>query len=135
MGTTTIGCSYILWSALFHNFNYNIISAQKLSMAMDDIFKIYVMYGLLPDEFKYMCPIKNKNKTTIEFNNGSKIFASQLDSNHFKGMTINNIFDQWMFIPEQDREEFKQAYYPVISSNPNSKIIAVTTGNRIHSRL
>ena len=136
MGTGTVACAYLLWSMIFHDHQNCGVLALKKHVVVDLIIKIEEMYKELPDFIKNHVCIDNIKKTHLKFNNGSQIWGSAFHLDNLRGYRFNVLFiDQWLHIPEREREEFKLSYIPVLSSVENCKIIAVTTGDRIHSKL
>lgn len=68
------------------------------------------------------------NKTSIIFENGSKIIASPTSANSARGTSVNVlILDEFAHVQNNVAEEFYSSAYPTISSGQTSKIIVIST--------
>jgi hypothetical protein len=68
------------------------------------------------------------NKTSIKFENGSKIIASSTSATAVRGDSFNYIMlDEFAFFPNNIADEFFASVYPTISSGKTSKIVIVST--------
>jgi hypothetical protein len=68
------------------------------------------------------------NKTSIKFENGSKIIASSTSATAVRGDSFNYIMlDEFAFVPNNIADEFFASVYPTISSGKTSKIVIVST--------
>lgn len=126
MGKTVSVGAYVLTEALF-NENYNIaILANKASTSREILDRIKMMFEYLPEFLKL--GIKEWNKGTVEFANGSKIFAAATTSTSIRGKSSNIIvLDEFSFV--ENAEEFYTSTFPVISSGKTTKIIITSTPN------
>ena len=84
------------------------------------------MYELLPWWLKP--GVIEWNKGSIEFSNGSKIFAGPTTNSSIRGYSINLLYlDEFSFV--QNDTEFWTSTYPVITSGKKTKIIITSTPN------
>lgn len=128
VGKTTTTAGYMLWSVLF-NEDYTVgILANKHALAKDILGRIQKSYEYLPKWLQQ--GIVSWNKSSIELENGSKIYAYATSAAGVRGGTYNLIFlDEFAFVPHGMAVEFFTSTYPVISSGRSTKVIIVSTPN------
>lgn len=126
MGKTTSVGAYVLLEALF-NPNYTIaILANKSSTSREILERIKMMFEYLPEFLKL--GVKEWNKGSIEFGNGSKIFAASTTSTSIRGKSVNIIvLDEFAFV--ENAEEFYTSTFPTISAGKKTKVIITSTPN------
>ena len=125
-GKSTIIIAYLLHYVLF-NENVNVaILANKSSTARDLLGRLQLAYEHMP---KWMQQgVMNRNKGSLELENGSKIVAAATSSSAIRGGSFNVIFlDEFAYIPNNIADEFFSSVYPTISSGKSSKIMMVST--------
>jgi len=90
--------------------------------------RVKTVYEELP---LWMKPgVKEWNKTSVEFDNGSRIFCSATSASAIRGSSVNYlILDEFAFVPNGIASDFYQAVYPVISSGKTTKITIISTPN------
>ena len=127
-GKTTIVANYALWYAVF-NSNKNIgIVSNKESSAKRILDNIKKMYEGLPVWLKP--GVTEYAKTSITFDNGTKIIISATTQDAFRGWPMNIVIcDEFAFVPSNNAEEFWSSNYPTISSSQKSRIIIISTPN------
>lgn len=127
-GKTATVSAYIIWCILFNkNFNAAVLSynlkASKAIMAT-----IQLAYEELPKWLQQGVVVWNK--TDIELENGSKVFANSTSSSAARGTGINLLYlDEFAFVPNNIQEEFFISAYPTITSGKTTKIIITSTPN------
>lgn len=125
-GKTTIVAAVLLWHAIF-NLNYGIlIAANKGDKARDVVRAIKDMFEGLPE---FLQPgVKEYNKGTVIFENGSRFKASATSSSAGRGDTWNCIYvDEAAFLLPHIANEFFESVVPTISSGKTTKIFMTST--------
>jgi hypothetical protein len=106
------------------------ILANKESTAIEILDRIKRAYEHLP--FFLKCGVKEFNKKSIEFDNGSKIMASASSSDNLRGFSLNMvIIDEMAFLKNVD--SFMTSVLPTISSGKTSKLLIASTPNGLNS--
>lgn len=124
-GKTTVSCIFMLWYALFHENKEIGILANQHSTAMEIIADIKKAQELLPPFLKH--GVTEYNKNSIEFANGTKIFAKATSEDALRGHTMSLVFlDEFSFVPQNIADGFWKSNYPTISKS-QGKIIVVST--------
>lgn len=127
-GKTTIVAAYALWYAIFNSDkNIGMVSNKESSAKriLDDIKRMYegLPVWLKPGVTEYA-------KTSITFDNGTKLIISATTKDAFRGWPMNIVIcDEFAFVPSNNAEEFWASNYPTISSSTTSKIIIISTPN------
>jgi len=130
--TTTTG-AYVLWYTLFNGGkNIGIVSNKQVS-AIDILNRIKSMYKEIPD---YMKPgIIDWNKTSILFENDTRIMVSATSEDAFRGRTLNLLVcDEFAFLPKHIAYDFWSANYPTISASKEAKIIIISTPSGMYNQ-
>ena len=127
-GKTTIVADYALWYAIFNdNKNIGIVS-NKESSAKRILDNIKKMYESLPVWLKP--GVTEWAKTSITFDNGSKMIISATTQDAFRGWPMNLVIcDEFAFVPSNNADEFWSSNYPTISSSQKSRIVIISTPN------
>jgi hypothetical protein len=129
-GKTTTYSILCLWKAIFTKDYKILIGANKESTSFEIMGRIKLAYEYLPNWLK--CGIITWNKSTIEFANDSKITGIPTASDSGRSGSYSMLLlDEFAFVPQNICEEFWNAVYPIISVDPESKIIIVSTPNGI----
>lgn len=127
-GKSTVYTIFALWYAMFHPDKGVLICANKFMIAKELMERIQLAYELLPSWLKQGC--KEYNKGRVVFENDSKIEISPTSASAARGKSGEVlIIDEAAFVPNGIMNEFVQSVIPIVSSRPNSKIIAVSTPN------
>ena len=123
-GKTLIAAVILLHSALFKENIYQGIVSLRLSHGADILRVINEIYEYLPEHIK-VANICARNRSNIDFDNGSRIFIGSKDY-HFRGMGITTLyFDEYRYIKEYDK--LIEYLYPVVCSGNNSRIFALSS--------
>jgi hypothetical protein len=127
-GKTTIVAAYALWYSIF-NSNKNIgIVSNKESSAKRILDNMKKMYEGLPAWIKP--GVTEYAKTSITFDNGTKLIISATTADAFRGWPMNIVIcDEFAFVPSNNAEDFWSSNYPTISSSTKSRIIIISTPN------
>lgn len=119
---------FCLWFATLFSEKRIMITANKLQTAIEVMDRIRLSYDYLPKWLKPSTVTYNKGE--IEFANKSVIRATATSSSASRGFSCNCLcIDEIAFIPKNIIEEFWASVIPIVSSDKNSKIIAVSTPN------
>lgn len=127
-GKSTVYTIFALWYSMFHKDKGTLICANKFATAKELMERIQLAYELLPPWLKLGC--KEYNKSRIVFENDSRIEISATSASSARGKSGEIlIIDEAAFVPNSIMDEFIQSVLPIVSSRPESKIIAVSTPN------
>ena len=127
-GKSTIYCIYALWLACFHQDKRIMMLAQAESTALALLDRIKTGYEYLPAFLKPGC--EEWNKKNVRFTNRSTIQAFASSSNGPRGQSMNVlILDEFAFLSKSVEDKLFASVYPVVSQDPNGKIIIVSTPN------
>lgn len=123
-GKSTVVGGFILWFILFHPNKEVAILANKGSQSKEILSRVIEMMRYVP---VFLKPgMREYNKTSLTFDNGSKAFSAASSSDAVRGRSLALCYiDEAAFIPNEI--EFYESTYPVISSGKNSRIIMTTT--------
>ena len=130
-GKTETTCAYLAWYALFHPEKTILVAANKLSNAKEIISRIQGIYEELPDWLKPGIDESEWNKTSLAFENKSKIMAQATSQNTGRGFAISLLYlDELAFVPPHVQQLMWASIQPVlatggaciISSTPNGSI-------------
>lgn len=127
-GKTTVVAAYALWYAIFcPDKNIGMVS-NKESSAKRILDAMKRMYEGLPVWLKP--GVTEYAKTSITFDNGTKLLISATTQDAFRGWPMNIVIcDEFAFVPKNNASEFWSSNYPTISSSSQSKIIIISTPN------
>lgn len=123
-GKTSAATVIILHFALFNKNKDIAILANKGSQAREILSRIQMAYEYLPEFLKG--GVKQWNKGSVEFENGSKIVAAASSSTAIRGNSKAMVYiDETAFVPHWD--EFSASVLPVLSSGKESRLILTST--------
>ncbi|RYD67745.1 MAG: hypothetical protein EOP83_02170, partial [Verrucomicrobiaceae bacterium] len=98
MGKTTCAAAYLLWKAMFTPDTTILITANKLSQALEIMDRVRYAYENLPNHIR--AGITEYNKGTVTFDNGSKITSRATSSDAGRGLSITLLYcDEFAFVP------------------------------------
>lgn len=128
VGKTTGVVGYLLHKILF-NENYNVaVLANKERQAREILARVQLAYEWLPKWLQQ--GIVEWNKSFVELENGSKVFASSTSSSAIRGQSYNLIYlDEFAFVPRNIQDQFFASVFPTISSGKTTKLIITSTPN------
>jgi len=126
--TVTVG-NYLLWRAMFHSTAINIgIVANKPSTAREVLDKMKKVFMEIP--IWLMNGISVWNKSSIEFEGGTRIMTDAPSSDSFRGYTCNIIYtDEAGYIKTKDWDAFIDAVIPTMNSLIFKQVINTSTAN------
>lgn len=128
IGKTTTSAIFFVWYILFNDFKTVAILANKEDTANEILSRVKTMYSNLPKWLQQ--GVVRWSATSIELENGSKVFSSSSSSSAVRGKSISLLFvDEIAFINQKLFDSFYSSIYPTISSGKDSKVIFVSTPN------
>jgi len=123
-GKTTAIVGFAIWYALFNTEKWVAILANKGSTAREILNRIQIAYQNLPSWIQ--SGVKEWNKGSIDFENGSRIVADSTASDAIRGWSFSVVIvdeaahiDNW--------PEFSLSVLPTISSGDTTKLILIST--------
>lgn len=126
LGKTTVVAMYILWFSLFHEDKLCVIASKAMNHATEIMSRIKFAYEELPEWLKAGC--KFYNRTSIEFDNGSKIKCEATSEKTGRGGSPSILFiDEIAFISRRIQEEMWSSITPSLSTG--GKFILTSTPN------
>lgn len=126
LGKTTVVSMYILWWTTFHEDIKAIIASKAMSHATEIMSRIKYAYEELPDWLKAGC--KFYNRTSIEFDNGSRIKSEATTEKTGRGDSPTIVFlDEIAFISKRIQEELWASLAPALSTG--GKFVLTSTPN------
>lgn len=128
---TTILTVFMLWFAIFNDYKTIAIAANKEDTAIEILSRIQLAYELLPDWLQQGIADGGWNKKSMEFENGSKIFAAATSSSSIRGKSVSYLYiDEAAFIDNWDK--FWPSVYNTISSGKTTRITLTSTPNSLN---
>lgn len=126
MGKTTVAAAYLLWFAMFKPDSTILVAAHKAAGSQEIMQRIRYAYELIPDHIR--AGVSEYNKTSLTFDNGSRIVASTTTENTGRGMSLTLVYlDEFAFVPPRIAAEFWTALSPTLSTG--GKCIMTSTPN------
>ena len=126
LGKTTVAAMYMLWFSMFNEDKKCIIASKAMNHATEIMSRIKFAYEELPDWIKAGC--KFYNRTSIEFDNGSKIKCEATSEKTGRGESPSILFiDEIAFINRRVQEEMWASITPALSTG--GKFILTSTPN------
>lgn len=129
-GKTETTAAYLTWFALFHSDKTILVAANKLTNAKEIISRIQGIYEELPDWLKPGIDESEWNKTSLSFENGSKIMAQATSANTGRGFAISLLYlDELAFVPPHIQQEMWTSIQPVLSTGGSCIISSTPNGS------
>lgn len=128
-GKTSITTVILLHTALFNPNKLIAILANKGATAREILKRIKTAYEYLPDFLKP--GVREWNKGSVEFENGSIIMAEASSSDNIRGKSVFLLYiDELAFVENWD--EFSASVLPTLSSGQTTKIVFSSTPNGLN---
>lgn len=126
-GKTVTVSTYLLWLALFYGTAINIgIVANKGSTAREVLDKIKKIFQEMP--LWLMSGVESWNKSSIEFENSTRVMTDSPSSDSFRGYTINILYeDESAYINGNLYSEYVDSVYPTMNSLIFKQVINSST--------
>lgn len=129
IGKTSIATVIVLHYALFNDFKSIFILANKADTALEILSRIQLAYEHLPNWLK--SGVIEWNKSSVEFDNGSKIRARATSADNIRGQSANFIYiDECAFV--DGWTDFSASVLPTISSGKKTKLVFTSTPNGLN---
>lgn len=106
MGKTITVCAFLLYQAIFNNDYFIAILANNAAKSREILGRLKMMYELLPWWLKP--GVVEWNKGSVEFSNGSKIFAGPTTNSSIRGFSINCVVGDTEIVIEKDDGEIEK---------------------------
>lgn len=90
LGKTTVAAGYLLWYAMFVEDSTILIASNKYDSAQEIMHRIRYAYESMPDHIR--AGVKEYNKRSMSFDNGSRIVASTTTENTGRGMSLSLVY-------------------------------------------
>jgi len=126
LGKTATAAGYLLWFAMFNPDSTILIAAHKFAGALEIMQKIRYAYELCPDFIR--AGVTSYNKSSIEFDNGSRILSQATTGTTGRGLGITLLYvDEFAFVPPNIAKEFWTSIRPTLATG--GKCIITSTPN------
>ena len=126
LGKTTVAAGYLLWVAMFKTDQKILVSAHKYAGAKEIMDRIKFAYENCPMYLKAGCV--KYNEKSIDFDNGSRIWAETTTGNTGRGKSPSIIYsDEIAFILPSIEQDLWSSLTPAISRG--GKLIITSTPN------
>lgn len=125
LGKTTTAGAYLLWYAMFNPDKTILVVSNVFRAAAEIMYRVRSMYELCPDHIR--AGVKAYNKTSIDFDNGSRIVAQATTANTGRGMSIHLLYvDEMAFCPANLLEDMWTSLSPTLAATNGKSIITST---------
>jgi hypothetical protein len=129
-GKTETTCAYLAWFAMFQPDKTVLVAANKLTNAKEIINRIQGIYEELPDWLKPGIDESEWNKTSLSFENGSKIMSQATSVNTGRGFAISLLYlDELAFVPPHVQDAMWASIFPVLSTGGSCIISSTPNGS------
>ena len=114
-GKTTCAAGFLLWKAMFTPGTTILGAANKFVQAIEITDCIKYAYENLPDHIR--AGVIEYNKSTIKFDNGSRIVSRATTPDAGRGLSISLLYlDEFAFVMPNKAKDFWAAMTPVLST-------------------
>jgi hypothetical protein len=126
LGKTTVVAMYMLWVTTFNPDKLCVIASKNMGHAVEIMQRVKFAYEELPEWLKAGC--KFYNRTSIEFDNGSRIKSEATSDKTGRGNSPSIIYiDEIAFVRKRIQEEMWSSLAPSLSTG--GKVIITSTPN------
>jgi|TARA_R110002153_G_scaffold18319_6_gene64094 hypothetical protein len=126
MGKTTVAAGYLLWYAMFQPDSTILVAAHKAAGASEIMQRIRYAYENVPDHIR--AGVMEYNKSSITFDNGSRILSSTTTETTGRGMSLTLVYcDEFAFVRNTIAKEFWTSLSPTLATG--GKAIVTSTPN------
>lgn len=124
---TTCAAGYLLWYAMFIPDSYILVASKTGADALDIMDRVRYAYEGLPDFIR--AGVREYNKKSMKFDNGSTIVSTTTTANTGRGKSISLIYlDEFAFVdPPHVAKELWTSLSPTLSTG--GKVILTSTPN------
>lgn len=129
-GKTETTAAFLTWYVLFQKDKTVLVAANKLANAREIINRITGIYEELPDWLKPGIDEGEFNKTTLSFENGSKIMAQATSPNTGRGFSISLLYlDELAFVLPHIQDQMWASIQPVLSTGGSCIVSSTPNGS------
>lgn len=126
MGKTMAAAGYLLWYSMFNSDATILIASNKYDGAQEIMHRVRFAYESVPDHIR--AGVKEYNKRSMAFDNGSRIVATTTTENTGRGMSLSLVYlDEFAFVEPNIAKEFWTSLSPTLSTG--GKCIITSTPN------
>jgi hypothetical protein len=126
MGKTTVAAGYLLWYAMFIEDSTILIASNKYDGAQEIMHRVRYAYESVPDHIR--AGVKEYNKRSMAFDNGSRIISTTTTGNTGRGTSLSLVYlDEFAFVEPNIAKEFWTSLSPTLSTG--GKCIITSTPN------
>lgn len=112
---TTCAAGFLLWKAMFTPDTTILIAANKFVQAIEVMDRIRYAYENMPDHIR--AGVIEYNKSTITFDNGSRIISRATSTDTGRGLAITLLYvDEFAYVPPNKAKAFWTSIQPTLST-------------------
>jgi len=128
MGKTITISIYLLWYAMFHPDKLVLVASNKFSNALEIMQRVQFAYEELPNWLKP--GVVYFNKTSMEFDNGSRMISQATTENTGRGLSISKMFiDELAFVRKTVQDALWTSLAPTLSTGGDFIISSTPNGD------
>jgi hypothetical protein len=128
VGKTITIAIYLLWFAMFHRDKTVLVASNKFSNALEIMQRVQFAYEELPHWLKP--GVSEFNKTSMEFDNGSRFFSQATTGDTGRGKALSKMFiDELAFVRQSIQEELWASIAPTLSTGGDMIISSTPNGD------
>lgn len=125
-GKTQCTAAYLVWHVIFNEQQTVALLSNKMSGAKEVLTRMKTMYENLP--LFIQVGVTEWNKTSIELENGSKVFAAATSPNAVTGKSLNICYlDEYALVSNNIAEDFNTSVWPTLSTGVSTKLFVSST--------
>jgi hypothetical protein len=135
VGKTITIAIYLLWFAMFHDDKTVLVASNKFSNALEIMQRVQYAYEELPHWLKP--GVSEFNKTSMEFDNGSRFFSQATTGDTGRGKALSKMFiDELAFVRPSIQDELWASIAPTLSTGGDMIISSTPNGdNELYATL
>jgi len=135
VGKTITIAIYLLWFAMFHDDKTVLVASNKFSNALEIMQRVQYAYEELPHWLKP--GVSEFNKTSMEFDNGSRFFSQATTGDTGRGKSLSKMFiDELAFVRPSIQDELWASIAPTLSTGGDMIISSTPNGdNELYATL
>jgi hypothetical protein len=135
VGKTITIAIYLLWFAMFNDDKTVLVASNKFSNALEIMQRVQYAYEELPHWLKP--GVSEFNKTSMEFDNGSRFFSQATTGDTGRGKALSKMFiDELAFVRPSIQDELWASIAPTLSTGGDMIISSTPNGdNELYATL
>lgn len=128
VGKTITIAIYLLWFAMFNRDKTVLVASNKFSNALEIMQRVQFAYEELP--FWLKPGVSEFNKTSMEFDNGSRFFSQATTGDTGRGKALSKMFiDELAFVRQSIQDELWASIAPTLSTGGDMIISSTPNGD------